>query len=63
MSDLGVVLVAILVVAVIWRGPRTLPKLGQALGRAIHEARREASRAVGRDANEKDDGAGPGARR
>jgi Sec-independent protein translocase protein TatA len=43
-SDLIVVLVIALVVVIVWRGPKTLPKLGQALGRGVREARAEASR-------------------
>jgi Sec-independent protein translocase protein TatA len=42
MSDVAVVLVAVLVVVLVWRGPKTLPELGKALGRGIREARREA---------------------
>ncbi|HEX7950677.1 MAG TPA: twin-arginine translocase TatA/TatE family subunit [Candidatus Limnocylindrales bacterium] len=45
MSDLLVVLLIILVLVVIWRGPKTLPKLGQALGRGVREARTEAAKA------------------
>ena len=43
MSDVAVVLVAILIVVLVWRGPKTLPQLGKALGRGIREARREAT--------------------
>lgn len=43
MPDLLVVLVVILILAVIWRGPKTMPKIGEALGRGVREARREAS--------------------
>jgi len=43
MTDVGLVLVVILILVVIWRGPKTLPKLGQALGRGVKEARREAA--------------------
>ena len=43
-SDLIVVLVIALVIVLVWRGPKTLPKLGQALGRGVREARTEASR-------------------
>jgi Sec-independent protein translocase protein TatA len=43
-SDVLLVLIVILVLAVIWRGPKTLPKLGQALGRGVREARAEASK-------------------
>ena len=41
-SDLIVVLVIALVIVLVWRGPKTLPKLGQALGRGVREARAEA---------------------
>jgi hypothetical protein len=46
MSDVGLVLVVILVLVIIWRGPRTLPKIGQALGRGVKAAREEA-KAIG----------------
>ena len=42
-SDVLVVLVIILGAVILWRGPKTLPKLGQALGRGVREARAEAS--------------------
>ena len=42
MPDLLLVLIVILVLAVVWRGPKTLPKLGQALGRGVREAKSEA---------------------
>lgn len=47
MPDLLLVLVVILVLVVLWRGPKTLPKLGEALGRGVREARREATDALG----------------
>ena len=47
MPDLLVILIVILVLVVLWRGPKTLPKLGEALGRGVREARREASEAAG----------------
>jgi Sec-independent protein translocase protein TatA len=43
MTDLGLVLVVLLILAIIWRGPKTLPKLGEALGRGVKEARKEAA--------------------
>jgi Sec-independent protein translocase protein TatA len=43
MPDLLVVLVIVLIAVVFWRGPKTLPKLGEALGRGVREARREAT--------------------
>jgi Sec-independent protein translocase protein TatA len=45
MPDLLVVLIIILVLAVMWRGPKTLPKLGEALGRGVREAKTEAAKA------------------
>lgn len=60
MQDLLVVLVVILILALLWRGPKTLPKLGQALGRGVREARREASELTGnRDPDDADETAAP----
>jgi TatA/E family protein of Tat protein translocase len=42
MPDLIVVLVILLVAVLVWRGPKTLPKLGEALGRGVKAARDEA---------------------
>jgi Sec-independent protein translocase protein TatA len=39
--DVLLILVVILVVVLVWRGPKTLPKLGAAFGRGVKEARRE----------------------
>lgn len=41
MQDLAIILVIVLVVVVIWRGPKTLPLLGRAFGQGVREARRE----------------------
>ena len=41
MSDLLVVLIIVLVLVVIWRGPKTLPQIGAMFGRGVREARRE----------------------
>jgi Sec-independent protein translocase protein TatA len=45
MSELLVLLIVILVLALMWRGPKTLPKIGEALGRGVREARTEAAKA------------------
>jgi Sec-independent protein translocase protein TatA len=45
MPDLLVVLIIALVLAILWRGPKTLPKLGEALGRGVREAKSEAAKA------------------
>ena len=44
-SDLLIILLVILVAVVMWRGPKTLPKLGEALGRGVKEAKTEATKA------------------
>jgi Sec-independent protein translocase protein TatA len=43
-GDVAVVLIVILVLVLLWRGPKTLPQLGQALGRGVREARKEVER-------------------
>jgi sec-independent protein translocase protein TatA len=40
-SDLAIVLVVVLVIVLIWRGPKTLPLLGRAFGQGVKEARKE----------------------
>lgn len=40
--DVAIVLVIILVLVLLWRGPQTLPRLGEALGQAVRGARRAA---------------------
>ena len=43
--DFIVILIVILVIVLMWRGPKTLPKWGAALGTAVRGARTEASKA------------------
>lgn len=40
--DLLAALIVILIVVVIWRGPKTLPQIGAMLGRGVKAAREEA---------------------
>ena len=47
MPDLVIVLVVVLILVLLWRGPKTLPSLGNALGRGVREAREEAAKAQG----------------
>jgi Sec-independent protein translocase protein TatA len=42
--DLLVVLLVLLILALVWRGPKTLPQLGQMFGRGVRAARDEADR-------------------
>lgn len=44
-TDLLLILIIILGVVIVWRGPKTLPKLGEALGRGVREAKSEAAKA------------------
>lgn len=43
MSDLAILLVVILIFALLFRGPRTLPKLGGMFGRGVRQVRKEAA--------------------
>jgi Sec-independent protein translocase protein TatA len=45
MTDLLIPLLIALVLVVMWRGPKTLPKFGEALGRGVREAKSEATKA------------------
>ncbi len=53
-SDVLVVLIVILIVVLIWRGPKTLPKLGAMFGRGVKAARDEAAD-IGSSMTKKDD--------
>ena len=61
--DLVLILVVILVLVLMWRGPKTLPKLGEALGRGVREAKTEATKAQAeiqaRTSDESDPAAAP----
>ncbi len=41
MTDTFVVLLIILVVVIVWRGPKNLPEIGRMLGRGVKSARTE----------------------
>ncbi len=43
MPDLLIVLLVVLAVVLLVRGPKTLPRLGEAFGRFVREARHQAS--------------------
>ena len=46
--DIAVILIVVLVVVLIWRGPKTLPLLGSAFGQGVKEARKEIEERQGR---------------
>ena len=58
-SDVLLVLIVILVLVVVWRGPKTLPKLGAALGRGVREAKTEAGKAQAEIQARASDGSAP----
>ncbi len=39
--DILLVLIIVLVIVLMWRGPKTLPLLGRAFGQGVKEARKE----------------------
>lgn len=41
MGDMLLVLLVILALVLLWRGPKMLPRLGQALGRSVKDVRHE----------------------
>ena len=41
MPDVLLLLIVILVLAVVWRGPKTLPQIGNMLGRGVKATREE----------------------
>jgi Sec-independent protein translocase protein TatA len=45
MPDLLLILIVILILVVLWRGPKTIPQIGNALGRGVREAKQEAGKA------------------
>ena len=52
--DFFALLIVILIVAVIWRGPKTLPQIGALLGRGVREARSEAEKLRSGSASDQD---------
>jgi Sec-independent protein translocase protein TatA len=45
MPDILIVLIIVLGAVLLWRGPKNLPKIGEALGRGVKEAKVEATKA------------------
>ena len=59
MGDLLLVLIVVLILVVIWRGPKTIPEIGRMFGRGVREARLEASKLRSGDEPPKDGGPTP----
>lgn len=63
--DILLVLIIVLVLVIVWRGPKTLPLLGRAFGQGVHEARKEIEgmkddAAAAKDDSGPESGSGPG---
>jgi Sec-independent protein translocase protein TatA len=56
--DTIVVLVVVLIVVLIWRGPKMLPKWGETLGRGVKATRKEVTD-LQDEVRKRDDGAPP----
>jgi len=48
-SDILIVLVVVLIVVLMWRGPKMLPKIGEAFGRTVKDTRAEVDAAFKKD--------------
>ena len=59
MSDFLLLLIVILILVLIWRGPKTLPEIGRMFGRGVREARIEASKLRSNDDKPSDTGSTP----
>jgi Sec-independent protein translocase protein TatA len=56
--DVLIVLIVILAIVLVWRGPKILPKWGEALGRGVKATRKEVTD-LQDEARAKDDGTPP----
>jgi Sec-independent protein translocase protein TatA len=55
-SELIVLLIIVLVLVVLWRGPKTIPEIGRMFGRGVREARTEAAKLRSTDDTKGDEG-------
>jgi TatA/E family protein of Tat protein translocase len=56
--DIAIVLIIVLIIVLVWRGPKTLPQLGKAFGQGVKEARKEIETVNG-DTESKDETPAP----
>jgi TatA/E family protein of Tat protein translocase len=59
--DILLVLIIVLVVVIMWRGPKTLPLLGRAFGQGVREARKEMDEMKAENGAKEDDEETPSA--
>jgi Sec-independent protein translocase protein TatA len=55
--DTLLILIVILILVLIWRGPKTIPEIGRMFGRGVREARIEAAKLRSDDDKPTDGGA------
>ena len=55
--DTFLILIVILILVLIWRGPKTIPEIGRMFGRGVREARIEAAKLRSDDDKPADGGA------
>jgi Sec-independent protein translocase protein TatA len=60
-NDILLILIVVLVLVVIWRGPKTIPEIGRMFGRGVREARIEAAKIRSDDDRPADGGTSTGA--
>jgi len=53
-GDLLLILIVVLILVIIWRGPKTIPEIGRVFGRGVREARIEANKLRSTDETPKD---------
>ena len=51
--DILIVLIIVLVVVLMWRGPKMLPQIGNALGRTVKDTKAELDEAFKKDGTDK----------
>ena len=44
MNDILLILIVVLILVIVWRGPKTIPEIGRMFGRGVREARIEANK-------------------
>jgi Sec-independent protein translocase protein TatA len=57
--DTFLLLIIILIIVLIWRGPKTIPEIGRMFGRGVREARIEAAKLRSDDDKPSDGGSTP----
>jgi Sec-independent protein translocase protein TatA len=59
--EIPILLAIVLIVVIVWRGPKTLPLLGKAFGQGVREARKEINELRADDGSDASDEGSKGA--